>query len=70
MKKKNFLKRAAAIICILFLVGLYLCTLICSFIQTGFARALLRFSVAATVIVPVLLFIFLKAIERMKNSQS
>lgn len=68
MKKKNFLKRATAIICIIFLVGLYLCTLVCSFIQTEFARSLLRFSVAATVIVPVLLFIFLKAIERMKNS--
>ncbi len=68
MKKKNILKRTAAILCILFLVGLYLCTLICSFIQTDFARSLLRFSMAATVIVPVLLFVFLKAIERIKKS--
>lgn len=68
MKKKNILKRTAAILCILFLVGLYVCTFICSFIQTDFARSLLRFSVTATVIVPVLLFVFLKALERMKKS--
>lgn len=65
MKKKSIVKRAAAIICVLFLVSLYLCTLICAFIQTDFARSLLRFSMAATVIVPVLLFIFLKAVERL-----
>lgn len=68
MKKKNIFKRTAAILCILFLVGLYLCTLICSFIQTDFAYSLLRFSITATVIVPVLLFVFLKALERIKKS--
>lgn len=67
MKKTSPVKRAAAVICIIFLVALYLCALICSLIQTEFARSLLRFSLAATVIVPVLLFVFLKALERIKK---
>ena len=67
MKKTSPAKRATAVICIIFLVALYLCTLICSLIQTEFARSLLRFSLAATVIVPVLLFVFLKALERIKK---
>lgn len=52
-------KRVLAIIAIILLLGLYLTTLISSFIDTELAGDLLKASFACTIIVPILLYSYI-----------
>lgn len=67
MNSYNKHKRIAAIIGIVFLVALYLFTLVCAFIQSEWKSSLLMASIMATIIIPVLLYIYLFIVLRIQQ---
>ena len=70
MKKS---KRIFAIIGIILLVSLYLSTLIFAFIDTELGNTLLKISIAATIFVPVILYVMgvvYKLNKKDENSQN
>ncbi len=54
MNKK--IKRIAALIGVVLLVGIYLTTLVCALIQSEFTQSMLMFSVFGTFFVPIVIF--------------
>ena len=66
MKK---LKRIFALLGVFLLVAMYLCTLIFALIDSPVASDLLKASVAATILVPVILYGLLMVTRLLKNDQ-
>lgn len=66
MKK---MKQILAIIGVILLVGMYACTLIFALIGSPASMALLRASIAATVIIPVLLYAYILIARLVKGKQ-
>lgn len=60
-------RRIAAIFGIVFLVALYLFTLVCAFIQSEWKESLLMASIAGTIIIPVILYIYLFILLRIQQ---
>ena len=67
--KHSMKKRIAAIIGIILLVALYLSTLICSFIHTELGRTLLMASVAGTIFIPVILYVYLFILRKIDKEK-
>ncbi len=53
------IKRVLALAAVIFIILLYLTTLVLSFIQSEQAKDLLLISIVATVVLPVLIYIYL-----------
>lgn len=65
MKKST---RILALIGVVFLVGLYISTLIFALIDSVYAQNLLNASIAATIILPVLLYAYILVYRLAKHS--
>lgn len=68
MKLPKKIQRILAVLSIVLLAGLYLCSLIFAMFDTPGAQMMFRACVAATIIVPVLLYMFILVYKQRKNS--
>ena len=62
------LRRILALAGIIFLLGLYVTTLICAIIETPFTSQLLQASLFATIIIPVILYAAMLAAKFLKHN--
>ena len=62
------LRRILALAGIIFLLGLYVTTLICAIIETPFTSQLLQASLFATIIIPVILYAAMLAAKSLKHN--
>lgn len=71
LSKKGFImnkvKRILAVIGVIFLAGLYISTLVFALLDSPAAAGLLRASVAATILVPVLLYAYIMIARLLKD---
>ena len=65
MKKSK--KSILALAGIVFLIGMYLFTLICAIIKTPFAKSLFMASLYCTIVVPVFIYIFMMVTKYLKG---
>ena len=61
------IKRLLAVIGVILLIGMYVCTLIFALIGSPASDDLLKASIAATILIPVLLYGFILITRLLKN---
>ncbi len=61
------LKRIIAIISVIFLLLLYITTIVLAFIESNFAYQLLQLSIFCTVVIPSIMYAFILAMKWSKN---
>lgn len=65
MKKNK--KSILAIAGIVFLIGMYIFTLVCAIIKTPFAKSLFMASLYCTIVIPVFIYIFMMVTKYLKG---
>lgn len=62
------LKQILAWIAIIFLVGMYVLTLVCSLLDSSLAQQMFRASLFCTVFIPVISWVFIMTVNLVKGS--